>query len=347
MNLAPVIDHSQALAGGMALVPDQAAIAARNQQMRMQAQALEMQQMQMQQAVAERQQQQERAAAWQQRVQGLMADPNPRAIRAALLEFPEQREALTAALGNPNDEAVQGSLRQMTSIYGALEAGNTDRAATLVEQRIAADTAAGQPPDEDDAAMLAALRSGDPAQVNQARTMIGMTLAALPGSDDFFQNIERMNGGGGEPIAMQRQYEFIRRTAGEQAAANFLARQSDRTQWVEGRGLVQLPDAPIPNGGNREGGDPASGIGGAPANERTAVIRQALEAVRQGANEEAVIQRLLGMGYTEADLRAAMAAPPAPSGSQIRAQDARAMIQSMGRPAFDAWRRRHNVTIRQ
>lgn len=185
-----IVDQAQALAGGMQLVPDFGAIQARNQQLELQRMAIEQRQQEQKQAFLQMQRQQDMQMRWQQRVAQLQANPSPEAIRATMLEFPEMRETLSAAF----QDVGAGDLRQIGAIYSYLEQGDNQGAISVLEQRIAADTAAGRP-DPEDQAMLAVLRSNDREAINRARAGLGVLIAAHPRGEDFVGNLTKLRGG--------------------------------------------------------------------------------------------------------------------------------------------------------
>ncbi len=258
-----IVDQAQALLGGMQVVPDFAAQQAQQQELQMRRMAIEQRQQEAKQAFLQMQSQQQRQTAWQERVRLLQSDPRPESIRASLLEFPEMRESITAAF----EGMGAADLREVGAMYSLIEAGDTEGAAVRLERRIAADTAAGQPPDEEDAGALAALRSGDPTQINRYRLMLGSLVSAHPNGDKFTQNMGRLAGGGAEPTTFQRDYEFMLRNFGPQVAANYRARQTDRTFNSPELGVVQLPDAELIGPESQRGGGQPSGAagGGSPA----------------------------------------------------------------------------------
>jgi hypothetical protein len=258
-----IVDQAQALLGGMQVVPDFAAQQAQREQLELQRMAIQQRQQQAKQAFMEMEREQHRQTAWQERVRLLQSDPRPENIRASLLEFPEMRESITAAF----EGMGAADLREIGAVYSLIEAGDNEGAAARIERRIAADTAAGQPPDEEDAAALAALRSGNRNEINRYRAGLGVVIAAHPNGDKFTQNMGRLQGGGAEPTTFQRDYEYMLRNFGPQIAANYRARQTDRIATDADGNIVALPDATPAGPELQRGGGPVSTQrgGGAPA----------------------------------------------------------------------------------
>jgi hypothetical protein len=316
-----VVDQGSALLQGMQVVPDYGAVQARNQQLRAQQQALALREQEMRQAIVEREQAQQRQAAWQQRVAEIQRNPDPRFIQQTLLEFPEQREVLSSAFGDPNDEMAQGNLREMAAIYGRLQGGDAKGAADLLDRRIAADAANGNPPDEDDVAMAAALRSGDADDINAAKAMMGMVIAAQPGADKFFGNLEKANGSRGErtqawKLAEDAYEAALRDGATPEEAARERSRVFDavKTNTIDPfvtpqPGAIVGRQSSYPGGGAprtaQGGGDPASsgGQGATTPEQETAagrVMQRALASKRMTRAEYDGLVRDFGPRGAEA-----------------------------------------------
>jgi hypothetical protein len=300
-----VVDQGQALLGGMQVVPDLAAITARNQQIAMQRQALAMREQEMRDAVIQQQQAIQRQAQWDDFVgQVTSGQADDETIRRGILAFPEQREAITAAFGNPRDAEARSNLRLTGALWTRLRNGDTAGAATILRQRVEADSAAGRE-DPEDVEMLRALESGDPQAIAGVQGMLGVVIAAMPNAGDFTQALGRLNPTQ-EPTTFQRDYAFILQNFGPQVAANFRARNTDRTATDAAGNIVELPDAALigpetqPRGGDR----PSGGSGGtnAPATSPEAIMGRATQTgTMTRADYEALARQLGPQGRTAMD----------------------------------------------
>lgn len=149
-----------------------------------QAQALALRTTQLQQQAAQLQLQKAREA--QQRQQQFYGDiaalgnnPTPMGIAGMIRKYPEFADQLKQA-HDIQDEAKRNSdLRIQSEIYSAAAVGKYELAADLLEKYHDAAVRAGEPPDETDQAIIAALRSGDPAEQKRALLMTGLQVAVV------------------------------------------------------------------------------------------------------------------------------------------------------------------------
>lgn len=131
--------------------------------------------LQLQQAQAKQQRQDQ----FQNDILTLGTDPTPGGIASMIRKYPEFAEQLKAA-HDVQDEAKKASdFRTQSQVWAAARNGRPDLAAQLLQAHEDASIAAGEAPDPTDAAIIAALKSDDPAEQKLAMSMIGMAVAAI------------------------------------------------------------------------------------------------------------------------------------------------------------------------
>jgi hypothetical protein len=175
---AQPFDYGSLLRQGQAIVPDFAAEMAKKQLMALQQAQLGLQ-------VAQAQQEQHEAQAFDEDLDGVLANPNADAYARLILRHPKQAEKVKAAWSMLDDSRQKADLTSMGEIYSAAANGRYDLAAASLKRRIDANRKAGHEPDPDDTAMLSMLESGDPEQQKKAVGMGGLILAAITGPDKF------------------------------------------------------------------------------------------------------------------------------------------------------------------
>lgn len=255
------LDYANALLGGQAIAGDY-----RQQQLQQQAAQQREQQGQWMQEdraaeVQQRQQAQQQQQAYQQELETAMLSGNPQDVIRLMARFPQMREAITPLYEAMDEQQRRSDTTQIGSIYANAQAGNYDRAAAILEQRIAAD---GPNADENDRAILAGLRSQDPVQRNSAVATMGILLAATTG-DDFSATYGRLNPSEATPAA-QREYDWRVAQFGQEAADQWLAQEDTTLVTPEPGGSVyNKADFVVPQGGPaptaQGGGDPTSSGG--------------------------------------------------------------------------------------
>jgi hypothetical protein len=302
-----IVDQGNALLQGMQVVPDLGAIDARNRQLRAQ-------EMQLQAAMQEQQREFDRQVAWQRDVEAInRGEVGPAEARELLLRHPEQREAITAAFGNPAEEATQSNLRQAGSLLNRLEANDVPGAVRILQQRVEADRAAGRE-DPDDVEMLQALQSGNPQAIAAARSQLSVVIAAMDGSGEFTSSLERLNPRR-TPTGIEREAEVYYNNAIASGATPEQAEQI-RRDFINAKRLETVDPVQVAHPGgmvgrlsdfmnNAEGGDPASGGGGgatAPASSPEAIMGRAVQAGRMTRQDyNALVASLGPQGRAAAD----------------------------------------------
>ena len=271
---------------GQNAVPDYARQEAEKQMLRIQQMQADSQRggLMLQAQKAQREQdQQVRFQGRMQEIAALPARDRPQAIAGLMGEFPEMSEGLQRSFQAMDKERQASDMRQLGELHSALSNGRADVAAKLLERRIAADKAAGEDT-EDDEAMLAALKSGDSAAIAEAQNSVGYAIAAI-NPEKFAETYKAVNPRA-DPSTFQKEYEFILRTEGKEAADLFMQGKTDPVvnMPLPGGRVFVGPRSGITGlggGANAEleskGGDPASsGAGGRvrPVSDGVGVARQ-------------------------------------------------------------------------
>lgn len=108
--------------------------------------------------------------------------PTPQNFATALLRNPQLTEQIKTSHGMLDDDQKGQALRDQSSVYGYLQAGNTDAAKAVLQRRRDADAKAGQDTSDDDAVL--AQIDKDP---TKALGVVGMNLHAVLGPDKFIE----------------------------------------------------------------------------------------------------------------------------------------------------------------
>lgn len=220
-----ITDPGAILRSGAALIPNLADQIAQRDQLDLQRQQVGVQMMNAQRQIAENAREQATAqsyAADLTAIGQLPANQQPAAIIALMRKYPKQSEALKRSYDAQDDAVKQANFREAGEIYSLIQNGAPDRAAERLRQRIEADRAAGLET-EDDEAILSQLESGDPAQVQQATATIGWQLSTAAGPDKFSSTYGAIN----NQTDFEKQYEYIKREFGSEAADNFARNKYD------------------------------------------------------------------------------------------------------------------------
>lgn len=134
--------------------------------------------------------QQQRAQAYQQALRGHLESPTAGSAANLSLQFPEYSKQINDAYALQDGAKRDGELRLKSTIYSRAHAGDWGAAGTELERYITAAKDAGEDV-SDEEAMLAHLKSGDPAQQKMALGILGYDLATIVGPDkwaDFHGN---------------------------------------------------------------------------------------------------------------------------------------------------------------
>lgn len=220
-------------------------------QMRYQQAQFAYQQQQLQRQIALQQQQDAAQSA-------ALADPTPENIQKWQIAAPEQWQATQAAHNSLNTDTQRQNQQDAAAVYGYLQAGNTDGAAKILQNRVDAGQSHLQP-------LLDMVQSGDPSKVKAAQGVAGMTLASYMGPDKFADTYGTLEKTPGE-VAQQAAV-----TAKTQAETNENAVVPDQVD-ANGNPIFYKKYGPTPNQsapyvpqGGGGGAPPAAGSPGSSA----------------------------------------------------------------------------------
>lgn len=181
-------DYGALIRSGQAAVPDYAADEARKQ-------LLSLQQGQLRQQMAVAQRQIDAEDAFETDLATVLTNPTAEGYSRIIARHPKFAQQAKASWDILDKGRQSADLQSMSEVYAAAANGKHDLAAALLERRIDADKAAGQPADPADQAMLDALKSGDPVQQKAALGMIGVTLSAITGPEKFEATLGQLTKG--------------------------------------------------------------------------------------------------------------------------------------------------------
>lgn len=139
--------------------------------------------------IADRQQQEQ----YGREVSMALESGDPRAISALIARYPQFKDALKTNWDQMDTLRQRSEMRQAAGVWSALNAGNTEAAIKVFEDRITSDRAAGQDTSEDEQA-VALLKSGDPKAVNTVKGQLGLFMASVV-PDKFSSVVEQLGTG--------------------------------------------------------------------------------------------------------------------------------------------------------
>lgn len=172
------------------LIGDASAITAQRDQQAATIDALRSRALFEQSQAAQQIEQQQRAQAYQQALRGHLESPTAGSAANLSLQFPEYSKQINDAYALQDGAKRDGELRLKSTIYSRAHAGDWGAAGTELERYIKAAKDAGEDV-SDEEAMLAHLKSGDPARQKMAIGILGYDLATIVGPDkwaDFHGN---------------------------------------------------------------------------------------------------------------------------------------------------------------
>lgn len=183
LQLEAPVNTTAVLGQSQQLVPDVATQAAQRQLMQAQAAAAN-QQLQFRQIALQRQ------MSFGQDMQNFLKAPNASGVAQLFGKYPEFQQQIGDAWNTMDTAQKRSSVSTIGSIIQSAKAGDIDGAANLLQQKIAADDAAGQDTTVS-RQMLAELQSGDPNRVNAAIGTGALVIgAAYPDkAKDFLSSI--------------------------------------------------------------------------------------------------------------------------------------------------------------
>lgn len=173
------IDQGALLRSGQQAVPNYAEQALQEALLGVQQQQAQTQSQNVSRLVANDQREVARQDAFSAAVEALGPNPDARQLAALAFRFPEFSEAIKRGFDAMDGSAQRQQFQAMAEITSAARTGNFDLAARLLEARIQADTQAGRPADQMDAAILAGLRSDDPEARQSSVDLLERATAAV------------------------------------------------------------------------------------------------------------------------------------------------------------------------
>ncbi|EPR09760.1 hypothetical protein M527_06430 [Sphingobium indicum IP26] len=139
--------------------------------------------------IADRQQQEQ----YGREVSMALESGDPRAISSLIARYPQFKDALKTNWDQMDTLRQRSEMRQAAGVWSALNAGNTNAAIKIFEDRITSDRAAGQDTSEDEQA-VALLKSGDPKAINTVKGQLGLFMASVV-PDKFSSVVEQLGTG--------------------------------------------------------------------------------------------------------------------------------------------------------
>ena len=139
--------------------------------------------------IADRQQQEQ----YGREVSMALESGDPRAISSLIARYPQFKDALKTNWDQMDTLRQRSEMRQAAGVWSALNAGNTNAAIKIFEDRITSDRAAGQDTSEDEQA-VALLKSGDPKAINTVKGQLGLFMASVV-PDKFASVVEQLGTG--------------------------------------------------------------------------------------------------------------------------------------------------------
>lgn len=267
------VDFMSVLKAGQGLVPDMREQLWQDQQRNQQNDVNNLK-------IEQARQTQQRQGQLQQDLAGAVQSGDPRAIARLMAKYPEFAGQIKPSWEALSKDAQQTNVTQTGVIYERVRNGDVKGAADMLRKRYDADLAAGQA-DETTKEVIDALDSGDPQQIKVAAGTLGIMLAAATG-EKFTDTYGKLNPTDAiDPL--EKKYNFILRTKGQEAADRFLDVQSDEAIAVQAGGSVFKKSDVLGVGGpqvtqNPRGGDQSTGGQGvAPTGQ--AIESTALQAV--------------------------------------------------------------------
>lgn len=218
--------------------------------------------------IALRQQQAELAEqeAFRTDIKALGENATPEQYARLAARYPMMKGIATAAeqLGEQQRRQVVGTAAQINQ---ALANNRPDLAEAIVQRSINADKASGNPADEDDLALLAMLKSGDPEQIKAAKGM-AYAIVASANPDTAGRNLGEYGATG------ERRGQVVGRSIGhyDDATGEFVIdyRDPEGVDYIKvqnGDGSESLVEV-AKGGGQASGGAGATGGSGTPRNVR-------------------------------------------------------------------------------
>jgi len=149
-------------------------------------------QFKLQQAQQGVQDQKSQDAAYHSAVGQFIQNPTAEGASNLQLQFPDQAKAIQDSWATRDKAQSQADMQQLANVYSLLKSGKGDAAVAMLQQRQAADKAAGRSEPMVDQLLQTALSDPD-----TAKGMAAYALASSPMGKDFADTLKSLNDGGG------------------------------------------------------------------------------------------------------------------------------------------------------
>lgn len=247
------INQADIIGAGMNLVPNYAAQQAQQQQMELQRSQQQLTQQSLMQKQQEAQREFDEETNYTNDMAAAIRTGNPQDIINLSLKYPKKSEGIKRSWDMQEKAARESDLRQAVSILGYVSNGKPDLAAQSLRDRMAKAREAGEADDPQDTAILAALESGDPAQIAEAKGLISYQVASITGAENFSKTLGDLNPES-KKTPLEKEVEYLRSIGRDDLAEAKLTEQGLLT--VQGAGVYNISDFA------RGGGPTSSGGGG-------------------------------------------------------------------------------------
>lgn len=269
------LDYAAILQAGQGLVPDLREQMFKSQELKLRQETMRQQQEARKLAMTQAQEAAARKAAFQARASQLMSTGKPGDIYRLMVEFPEFADQLKTAATGLSDDQKRTTLTQAGTVYTRALGGDRKGAAALIDQRIAADKAAGIDTAEDEQ-IRDALLSDDEQQQKIALGTMASHIAALAGPEKYGETFGKLSGVT-DKTAVQKEYEWRVQQFGKPAADTWLATTDEKFVPVQAGGSVYRASdlmGATPPPAQPKGGDPKPSAGeGNPTKDGVGVIK--------------------------------------------------------------------------
>jgi hypothetical protein len=153
-----------------------------------------------------------RAEKAEEALQSVATDRSPENIARVFRDFPALREQITASEAVLNEAEIKSANQLRAEVITLFKSNPASARARLVEQANAYANTVGK--EKEAAAAQALLKSFD---INPDAVIVPMTMQLAQSDDKLYKTLFDA----GDPTGLQKDYNFIRRTFGDSAAAEF------------------------------------------------------------------------------------------------------------------------------
>jgi len=133
---------------------------------------------------------QQQQQSWTQDIASLMKNPTSEGVSNLILKYPDQIKPITDSWAMRGKDKQAADITQSAQVWSALNSGNADMAQKILEERDAADKAAGSPGEPLVAHVLQMIKAGD---IEGAKGAMTVALATSPAGKDFADNLKNIH----------------------------------------------------------------------------------------------------------------------------------------------------------